>query len=60
MSGYDLHPEAFTDIDELASYIGEASPEAAHRMVDEIYSAIQQLVAFPQSGHRRPDLTSRP
>jgi plasmid stabilization system protein ParE len=60
MSGYDPHPEAFTDIDELASYIGEGSPEVAHRMVDEIHSAIQQLVAFPQRGHCRPDLTDRP
>ncbi len=26
MSGYDLHPEAFTDIDEIAIYLGEDSP----------------------------------
>jgi plasmid stabilization system protein ParE len=49
MSGYDFHPEAFTDIDEIAIYIGEDSPEAAHRVVDEIHSAIQQLVPFPHS-----------
>lgn len=60
MSGYDLHPEAFTDIDEIAIYIGEDSPEAAHRVVDEIYSALQQLVPFPHRGHHRPDLTGRP
>ena len=29
MSDYDLHPEAFADIDEIAVYIGEDSPEAA-------------------------------
>lgn len=60
MSGYDLHPEAFSDIDEIAAYIGEESPEAAHRIVDEIHRAIQNLVPFPQIGHRRPDLTNRP
>jgi plasmid stabilization system protein ParE len=59
MSGYALHPEAFTDIDELAAYIGRDSPAAAQRVVDEIYSAIQGLVPFPHQGHRRPDLTSR-
>ena len=61
MSGsYALHPEAFTDIDEIAGYIGQDSPEAAHRVIDDIYRAIQRLVPFPNSGHRRPDLTSRP
>ena len=60
MSGYDLHPEAFADIDELAVYIGQDSPEAAHRVVDEIYRAIRNLVPFPHLGHRRFDLTSRP
>ena len=53
MSGYDLHPEAFTDID-------QDSPEAAHRVVNEIYDAIQSVVPFPRLGHRRPDLTNRP
>src|SRR5690348_5623351 len=60
MSGYALHPEAFVDIDEIAAYIGEDSPEAAHRIVDEIYRAIQSLVPFPHRGHRRPDLSGRP
>jgi len=60
MSGYDLHPEAFDDIDEIAIYVGQDSPEAAHRVIDEICRAIQNLVPFPHHGHRRPDLTSRP
>ncbi len=60
MSGYQLHPEAFGDIDEIAIYIGQGNSEAAHRVVDEIYSAIQKLVPFPHQGHRITDLTSRP
>ena len=60
MSGYDLHPEAFTDIDEIAICIGCRSSEAAHRVVNEIYDAIRSLVSFPHRGHRRTDLTSRP
>ncbi len=60
MSGYSLHPEAFADIDEIAAYIGEDSPEASHRVLNEIYQAIRLLVRFPNRGHRRPDLTSRP
>jgi len=60
MSGYALHPEAFIDIDEIAAYIGLDSHEAAHRVVDDIYRAIQNAVPFPHSGHRRIDLTNRP
>src|SRR3954454_21058666 len=60
MSGYVLHPEAFIDIDELAAYIGEGSAEAAHRVMNEIYNAIQALVSFPDQGFRRPNLTSCP
>ena len=29
-------------------------------MIAEILSAIRALVPFPNQGHRRPDLTSRP
>ena len=60
MSDYDLHPEAFADIDEIAVCIGEDSPVAAHRVVDGIYQAIRNLVPFPHGGHRRPDITGRP
>ena len=63
MIGYDLHPEAFDDIDdidEIAAYIGQDSPEAAHQVVDEIYHALGGLVPFPHQGHRRTGLTDRP
>ena len=60
MIGYDLHPGAFYDIDEIAEYIGQSSLEAARRVVDEIYQSIQNLVPFPHPGYRRPDLNSRP
>ena len=60
MSAYQLHPEAFGDVDEIAIYIGQDSPEAAHRVVDDIYSVILKLVLSPNQGHRRTDLTSRP
>jgi plasmid stabilization system protein ParE len=60
MSDFDLHPEAFADLDEIAIYIGRESTEAAHRVVDEIYDAIRTLVFSPHLGHPRPDLTNRP
>jgi antitoxin ParD1/3/4/toxin ParE1/3/4 len=59
MDGYALHPEAFIDIDEIAAYIGQDSQKPP-TVVDEIYQAIQGVVPFPHSGHRRTDLTNRP
>jgi len=60
MSGFELHPGAYADLDELWEFIAEDSIDAADRVRDKIYDAIQALVPFPHQGHRRPDLTSRP
>jgi plasmid stabilization system protein ParE len=59
-SGYALHPEAFSDLDEIRDYIARQNPDAADRVITEIFDAIRKLVPFPNQGHRRPDLTSRP
>jgi plasmid stabilization system protein ParE len=60
MSGFVLHPKAYTDLDEIWEYIAADSLEAADRVREEIYEAIQSLVPFPYVGHSRPDLTARP
>ena len=60
MTGYDFHPEARVDLDEIWEYIRADSLHAADRMIAEILSAIRGLVPFPGLGHRRTDLTLRP
>lgn len=35
-SGYALHPEAFTDLDDIRDYIAQQNPDAADRVVSEI------------------------
>jgi toxin ParE1/3/4 len=60
MNGFALHPEAYDDIDEVRSYIAEDNPDAADRMVNEIFDRIRQLVPFPGQGFRRANLTSLP
>jgi len=60
MTAYDFHPEARLDLDEIWDFIGADSRDAADRVIAEILSAIRALVPFPNQGHRRPDLTSRP
>jgi plasmid stabilization system protein ParE len=60
MSGYALHPEAYADLDDLHSYIAQDNPDAADRVITDIFDAIRAVVPYPGVGHRRPDLTSRP
>jgi antitoxin ParD1/3/4 len=60
MSGFVLHPDAYTDLEEIWEYIAADSLDAADRVREEIYDAIQSLVVFPYIGHSRPDLTPRP
>jgi toxin ParE1/3/4 len=59
-SGYALHPEAFEDLDDIRDYIAQANPDAADRVILEIFSTVRGLIPFPHQGHRRPDLTSHP
>jgi antitoxin ParD1/3/4/toxin ParE1/3/4 len=59
-TGFRLHPEAAQDITEIWEYIANDSPHAARRVRESILEAIRNLVPFPHTGHRRPDLTSRP
>ena len=60
MTGYDFHPEARLDLDEIWEFIRTDNLDAADRVIAEILSAIRALFPFPDQGHRRPDLTSRP
>ena len=59
-SGYALHLEAYADLDAIRYYIAQENPDAADRVMSEIFDTLRSLVAFPHQGHRRPDLTSRP
>jgi toxin ParE1/3/4 len=59
MTGYDFHPEAVVDLDEIWDFIAGDNPTAADRLVAEILTAVNNLVSFPEYGHKRPDLTSR-
>jgi len=60
MSGFVLHPDALTDVNEIWEFIAADSPGAADRVLEEIHEAIRALVPFPQLGHSRSDLTSQP
>jgi toxin ParE1/3/4 len=58
--GFKLHPLAARDIADIWAYIADDSPKAARRIREDILQAIRALLPFPEQGHKRPDLTSRP
>lgn len=60
MSGYALHPAALGDVDSIWVHIAKDSPDAADRVIGEIFDRIRSLVFFPEQGYKRPALTSRP
>lgn len=60
MSGFLLHPDALADLDEIWEFIATDNPGAADRVLGEVHEAIRAIVPFPQLGHIRSDLTSRP
>jgi len=59
VTGYDFHPEARVELDDIWEFIAADSLDAADRVIAEILAAIGALVRFPDMGHQRPDLTSR-
>lgn len=60
MTGYEFHPEAEIDLDEIWEYIAADSISSADRVVSDIREALDNLVPSPHSGHHRRDLTTRP
>ena len=60
MPGFVLHPEAYTDLNEIWEYIAADNRDAADRVLEEIYQTVRSLATFPHQGHTRPDLTTKP
>ena len=58
--GFSLHPLAAYDITDIWEYIVEDNPLAFRRVREDILNTIRALVPFPNQGHKRPDLTTRP
>jgi plasmid stabilization system protein ParE len=60
MTGYDFHPEAVIDLDGIWDFIAEDNLDAADKVIADILASIGTLLPFPNQGHKRQDLTSRP
>ena len=53
MTGYDFHPEAETDLDEIWDYIAAGNASAADRVIAEIRKNLDNLVPFPHGTQTR-------
>lgn len=59
MASYELSPEALRDLQGVWDFIANDSPDAADRVIDELFQAFQHLAEWPRQGHTRRDLTQR-
>lgn len=50
IDGYEFHPEAEIDLDQIWEYIAFDNIDAADRVIAEIYQRLERLVTFPNSG----------
>ena len=46
MIGYDFHPEARTDLDEIWDFIAQESADAADRVISDILAAVRTTPAI--------------
>ena len=47
---------ALSDLDAIADYIALDDPEAARRLVQKIFTHVEQLAQHPKSGSKPPEL----
>lgn len=51
-----VSPLAEEDLEEIWSFVAERDVEAADRLIDEIISRFDQLLAYPEAGRARHEL----
>lgn len=49
-------PLALERIEDIAQYIAQDNPEAARRWVDALFSTVERLADFPESGRMVPEV----
>ena len=60
MIAYGLHPDAYLDLEEIQDFVAQDSPNAATKVIEEIFAKIELAAQFPQIGHRNTRLTAQP
>jgi len=52
MSGFALHPEALNDLNDIGEHIAASNPDAADRMMTEIFSHFAPVCGSSQEDQR--------
>lgn len=52
--------KAVAELEQILDYLAERSPQAAKKVIDQIFAAMERVSRTPSLGHARPDLTDRP
>lgn len=60
MSRFLLTPAAKEDLDEIADFIRQDSPDAAIRVLRKLRESMRKLAGMPEMGHLREDLADEP
>jgi plasmid stabilization system protein ParE len=60
MNTYFLSSIAEQDIEDIVSYIAQENPNAAMRLLEGLFDAMNKLALNPMLGHKREDLTHHP
>ncbi len=59
MRRFSLTPEARDDLVNIQDYIAQDNPQAAARVINEMFEHFGRLADHPEIGHVREDLTPR-
>jgi len=51
---------ALADLETIADYIALDKPDAAARIVQQVFARVERLIQFPKSGGRVPELPDLP
>jgi plasmid stabilization system protein ParE len=57
---YELSPESIQDIADALIYLDAENPAAADKLQHDLVQAFEHLCSWPESGHKRSDLTPQP
>jgi plasmid stabilization system protein ParE len=59
MAEYLLSPEALDDLRSIRDFIASDSVAAAEKVLDNLFTAFEQLAEWPGQGHFRSEVTDR-
>lgn len=60
MKDYFLSAIADQDINDIILYVANENPQAASKLLNDLYETMSMIATHPMMGHKREDLTDKP